>query len=85
MTEIEAVRVDPVETAAAQILWEEKQLRRDVTYPVLVERTGMTRSTIGRVLNGSTPLTISYLRLIARAMDLEPGDVLARAMERVDS
>lgn len=85
MTEIQGVQADPVEFAAAQILWEEKQLRRDVTYPVLVQHTGIPRSTLARVLSGEGPLTVSYLRLIARAMDLDPKDVLRRAMERVDS
>lgn len=78
----QGAQADPVETAAAQILWEEKQLRRGVTFPMLVERTGMTRSTLGRVLNGEVPLTITYLHLIARAMDLDLIVVLRRAMER---
>lgn len=85
MTETQGAQADPVELAAAQILWGEKRLRPAATYPVLVQRTGIPRSTLARVLSGEAPLTISYLRLIARAMDLDPKDVLRRAMERVDS
>lgn len=50
--------------------------RQRISYPTLVEATGIPRNTLLRYLNGQRDIPMPAFGRIARALNLSPGDVL---------
>ena len=45
----------------------------------LAAKTGLSRSTTERILRGDRDVTVTELTLIARALDVDPTDLMGRA------
>ena len=57
------------------------RLSRLLTQAELAEQAGVTESTVNRIEQGHQAARISTVRKLARALDVPPADLLAKAPE----
>lgn len=74
--------VEPLSAAMAATLRAERAAR-GVTIAQLVEKAGMSKSTVLRLLNGDREVNTRYLSRLAAAMDMQPETLMRRAAERL--
>ena len=59
--------------------------RKKLTYAELVERTGMSKSSVIRYLDGERDIPMTALAKFCLALDLTPAEVAARVDARLNS
>lgn len=84
MTPVEKDASRGFNAEVAAVLRGERAIQR-VTYEDLEERTGISRSTIIRVLNAKRMLDLSYLAALCEALGLSMNEVIEKASERAQS
>lgn len=72
--------IDDYTRRIARIL-HDAQERSELSFRDLEEATGLSLSTVDRVLNGKRNITANYLKLICDALGLSPAAVLDEADE----
>jgi transcriptional regulator with XRE-family HTH domain len=73
---------DTMNTAVAAVLRAEKAAQK-LTYPTLVEATGIPAVSLKRYFAGDRDITVRVLSLIAQALNMTPGEIWAKAAERM--
>ncbi|MGB2557785.1 helix-turn-helix domain-containing protein [Cellulosimicrobium cellulans] len=82
MTTNEQTPADTMNSAIATVLRAEKAAQK-LTYPNLAEATGIPAVSLKRYLAGERDITVRVLALIAQALNMTPGEIWAKALERL--
>lgn len=73
---------DTMNTAVAAVLRAEKAAQK-LTYPTLEAATGIPAVSLKRYFAGDRDITVRVLALIAQALGMTPGEIWAKAVERM--
>lgn len=57
--------------------------RLDMTQQEIADRSGIPRSTVGKIIDGTSPIDLSQLRAVTRALKLSTVDVMRAAEQRL--
>lgn len=82
MTTNEQTPADTMNAAIAAVLRAEKAAQK-LTYPTLVEATGIPAVSLKRYFAGDRDITVRVLTLIALALNMTPGEIWSKAAERL--
>lgn len=82
VTTNEQTPADTMNSAIATVLRAEKAAQK-LTYPNLAEATGIPAVSLKRYLAGERDITVRVLALIAQALNMTPGEIWAKALERL--
>lgn len=82
MTTNEPTPADTMNAAIAAVLRAEKAAQK-LTYPTLVEATGIPAVSLKRYFAGDRDITVRVLTLIALALNMTPGEIWSKAAERL--
>jgi len=73
---------DTMNTAVAAVLRAEKAAQK-LTFPTLEATTGIPVVSLKRYFAGDRDITVRVLSLIAQALNMTPGEIWAKAAERM--
>lgn len=82
VTTNEQTPADTMNAAIAAVLRAEKAAQK-LTYPTLVEATGIPAVSLKRYFAGDRDITVRVLTLIALALNMTPGEIWSKAAERL--
>lgn len=69
-------------SAVAAVLRAEKAAQK-LTFPSIVDVTGIPLVSLKRYFAGDREITVRVLSLIAQALNMTPGEIWAKAIERL--
>lgn len=82
VTTNEQQQADTMNSAVAAVLRAEKAAQK-ATLPTLVEVTGIPKVSLQRYFAGDREITVRVLAQLSQALGMTPGEVWAKAVERL--